>query len=78
MKFLWYYSESPLQKILPMQGCNQGVFFTEALAEFSACQLHDSTDLGCQESCMLCYRAETFTEAVASTVAMPLPDGKSR
>ena len=29
-------------------------FFTEALAEFQHVNCTDSTNLGCQESCMLC------------------------
>ena len=39
-----------------MQWCSQDVFFTKALAEFQYvnCELHDSVNLGCQESRMLC------------------------
>ena len=59
------------------QGCSQGVFFTEALAEFQhvnymIVQIWDVKRVACYA------RAETFTEAVASVasmVATPLSTG---
>ena len=55
----------------PPQGRSQGVFFTEALAEFQhvnclIVRIWDVKRVACYD------RAETFTEAVASMVAMPL------
>ena len=57
-----------------VQGCSQGVFFTEALAEFQHVNCMIVRICGVKR--VACYaRAETFTEAIASVasmVAMPL------
>ena len=51
------------------QGCSQGVFLTEALAEFQHvnCMIVQI----CEVKGVACYaRAETFTEAVVSVASM--------
>ena len=49
-----------------IKGVAREYFFCQALAEY-ICQLHDR---GSHGSCLLCYRADTFSEAVASVASM--------
>ena len=51
------------------KGCSQGVFFTEALAEFQHvnCMIVRICEVK-RHAC--CAKAETFTEAVASVASM--------